>query len=98
MGSWFLKLLSKDIETNKQTNKAKISHHTVMKNNLKNIKEMKALRNISTMEHEKWIDGKGLSLIAHVMLIQVMSNPLTGFRVVLFATTVKQIVLKNNAT
>ena len=53
MGSWFLKLLSKDIETNKQTNKANISHHTVMKNNLKNIKEMKALRNISTMEHEK---------------------------------------------
>ena len=53
MGSWFLKLLSKDIETNKQTNKAKISRHTVMKNNLKNIKEMKALRNISTMEHEK---------------------------------------------
>ena len=82
MDSWLLKLLSRDMKTRQKT---KINQQTIIRNNRK----VKAMGTITpTMDHyprKIWEigDGRYRFLILYVMLTQVMSHLLPGFRVVL---------------
>ena len=76
MGSWFLKLLSRDMKTK-----------TKYKTNKKSLKKQENKSNAKYNNYHgllshKWIDGRCRSLISYFMLTQVTSKLLPGLRVV----------------
>ena len=85
MDSWLLKLLSRDMKTKSKNkdqptkNYKKITEKKIQPKNKSNGKYNVYHGPLS----QKWIDGRYRSLIWYVMLTQVMSNLLPGFRVAL---------------
>ena len=79
MDSWLIELLSRDMKTKTKNKYQPANNHN---------KEQKSKSNgkYSTYHgplSQKWIDERYRSVILYVMLTQVMSNLLPGFRIVL---------------
>ena len=103
MDSCLLKLLSRDMKTKAKNKDQPTKNHKEYNRKIKYYKKIKTMGNITpTMDplSQKWIDGRYRSLIWYVMLTQVMSNLLPGFRIALecIRNNPKHTVLNKNAT